>query len=343
MQNGYYLTGHIDELTPSETCRLIEYGKKLKYATVFLDVGGRQDKYREQAIIYPKINDNTPTQEDKIARRQLFRAVEREIAKFEPYYSIREATFMRSNPGGENQESHTDMGSAEVDSQEFVPLVILVAIMGGTKLRVFPGVFGTDEDSNSIVGDKHKDIELNEGQAIVFRGDLAHCGLGYARLNYRIHLTLRAARPSENNTAAAAASSSSSDDDEEATSGNVTHPVRKGHFTCGGCRAPIKTKDALAKHKKFNCPVLADPEIQRKLKEKRDARNQVPSRCEYCEGEEVIYGNRLSLRKHLNRKHNIKLNNKGEVINVTEDPPAEGKTKGGGGDKMRMKKKQKRS
>ena len=63
--------------------------------------------------------------------------------------------------------------------QEDVPLACIVALQGGTRLHVWP--FDTD---------KEEVVTLEEGEMLIFRGDLCHAGAAYSRKNTRIHAYL---------------------------------------------------------------------------------------------------------------------------------------------------------
>ena len=58
-----------------------------------------------------------------------------------------------------------------------VPGGIFVAMMSGSKIRIYRGCFG---EADKI---KEMDIEVKPGQVLLFRGDVAHCGLPYDHTN----------------------------------------------------------------------------------------------------------------------------------------------------------------
>ena len=60
-----------------------------------------------------------------------------------------------------------------------VPLSIMLAIEPNTKLWIYPN--GCDDTTGALL------VELNVGDALVWRGDLVHAGCGYAVQHYRLH------------------------------------------------------------------------------------------------------------------------------------------------------------
>ena len=60
-----------------------------------------------------------------------------------------------------------------------VPLSVLLAVMEGTKLWVFPR--GCADDEAAFV------VRLDVGEILVWRGDLVHAGAGYSCEHVRIH------------------------------------------------------------------------------------------------------------------------------------------------------------
>jgi len=93
-------------------------------------------------------------------------------------------------PGCAEQTPHTDYEpSAELLQlrDDRVPLSIVVAVEDGGKLLAWPGAFGQEyhRRQNFVA---RKDITLNAGDAVVFRGDLVHAGAAYDCENIRLHV-----------------------------------------------------------------------------------------------------------------------------------------------------------
>lgn len=84
------------------------------------------------------------------------------------------------------QPAHSDSPAAadgkpqlgELDDAD-VPLSVLLAIMPGTKLWIFPS--GCDSPEEAFV------VNLDVGQVMAWRGDLVHAGAGYALEHVRVH------------------------------------------------------------------------------------------------------------------------------------------------------------
>ena len=84
------------------------------------------------------------------------------------------------------QPAHSDSPAAAEGKPQLaelhdadVPLSVLLAIMPGTKLWVFPS--GCDSPDEAFV------VHLDVGQLMVWRGDLVHAGAGYAHEHVRVH------------------------------------------------------------------------------------------------------------------------------------------------------------
>ncbi|POM81479.1 Hypothetical protein PHPALM_540 [Phytophthora palmivora] len=58
---------------------------------------------------------------------------------------------------------------------------MIVALEESTKLNVFDGCYQNSGHARASV------IELHPGWCILFREDLIHCGVGYSKVNFRLH------------------------------------------------------------------------------------------------------------------------------------------------------------
>jgi hypothetical protein len=88
---------------------------------------------------------------------------------------------IQSEAGCREQPAHTDYEPQPQLDNEYVPLALFLALMPNTRLHVWPGL-----TTNSL---KHT-IELQSGDAILFRGDLVHAGAAYDTKNLRMHCYL---------------------------------------------------------------------------------------------------------------------------------------------------------
>lgn len=104
---------------------------------------------------------------------------------------------IHSKPGCQDQAAHCDYvpdsALAKVPNHQ-MPLAVLVSIMPGTCLNVWPNSIKLSTLSAKRVK-KVKPIrckveKLNPGDMLVFRGDLAHAGSRYKNNNCRLHTFL---------------------------------------------------------------------------------------------------------------------------------------------------------
>jgi hypothetical protein len=110
---------------------------------------------------------------------------------------------IQSKAGCQEQPAHTDYEpQAELDVDQ-IPLALLLAVMPDTKLHVWPRSIGLSADVSRITGPIAKQtIELDPGDAVLFRGDLVHAGAAYSSDHLRMHCYLdsAAAKRSANTT-----------------------------------------------------------------------------------------------------------------------------------------------
>ena len=76
-----------------------------------------------------------------------------------------------------DQGEHTDEPAEKVQAlpDPSKPLSILYAVESGTRLRIRP------------LGGEWRVVRLEPGDMLVFRGDVCHHGMGYAREHVRVH------------------------------------------------------------------------------------------------------------------------------------------------------------
>lgn len=105
-----------------------------------------------------------------------------------PIWEIIEDVVLESLAGGPTQEVHRDIPIDVVNqliAKSGYPPVGINSSLMQTSLRVFNG--------NALVLCRKliwRDIMLNSAQCIVFRGDLAHCGMAYNSTNICIHFVI---------------------------------------------------------------------------------------------------------------------------------------------------------
>jgi len=98
---------------------------------------------------------------------------------------------LESEPGCQRQAAHCDyIPTAELlrlDASK-LPLLFLLAIEPNTTLDVWPGSHHTIRSKGPLR--PRKTVQLDAGDAIVFRADLVHAGSAYASANRRVHVYL---------------------------------------------------------------------------------------------------------------------------------------------------------
>jgi hypothetical protein len=91
---------------------------------------------------------------------------------------VKDVYALRSLPGCKRQPKHTDVAeplSLINVHPDTVPLALIYALEDNTTLRIWPFTGGCVT------------IQMQTGFMVVFRGDLFHCGMEYAKQNTRIH------------------------------------------------------------------------------------------------------------------------------------------------------------
>ena len=156
------------------------------------DDGGGDNK-RSQMELY-RIHDR----KDARYRTAFEKALRTAVCTLFPSYKEGGMVVLRSDPGCQAQRAHTDYTptdqnglaydwSAENENQ--IPLSVLVALMDDTYFDVWPEAIRFKEQQDYI---QCKQLRLNAGDVVVFRGDLVHAGGSSSQLNLRIHAYLEA-------------------------------------------------------------------------------------------------------------------------------------------------------
>ncbi|GMF32254.1 unnamed protein product [Phytophthora fragariaefolia] len=98
------------------------------------------------------------------------------------------SSFMRSKPGGSEQEPHQDYQSSDLaQARTRTQTAFWEAIFAlelDTKLRVYKGCFTAKIDSEALA------VQIPVGFCVLFRGDLIHNGTTFASTNHRLHCYL---------------------------------------------------------------------------------------------------------------------------------------------------------
>ncbi|KAG3164653.1 hypothetical protein PI124_g11555 [Phytophthora idaei] len=154
---------------------LLAEAKDRDYSGVFNRVGGDDDEIREQSRVNPRGMSS--------ALQELEKALKVVIAMIHPGWMPGVFSFMRSKPGGTEQEPHQDyqekdLARARKKFPDGVPGSMIFALEPKTKLRVY------------MVSFKARVVEVPVGFCVLFRGDLIHNGMPYASKNHRLHCYL---------------------------------------------------------------------------------------------------------------------------------------------------------
>jgi hypothetical protein len=109
-------------------------------------------------------------------------------ACFDAAWRASSFAFLRSLPGGQEQEPHQDYSPEDLartaaTNPDSIPASAIISLMDGTSLKVFPGCYDRANRSGEL-------IQLKPGDCIIFRGDLVHCGVAYSVENTRMHCYL---------------------------------------------------------------------------------------------------------------------------------------------------------
>lgn len=287
--SGYYVTNPFD-LTDDDLSYFIAFGESLNYGSMFENVAGKQDPLRQQG-------DFNWTKTNRAKLYKLYGLINLEAQKISPDLEIKGASsFIRSSAGCKPQEPHPDMEIArvarEITETGVAPFLMMIALMDGATLKIFPKSCGGQE--NEVVNRSHnRKIELKAKQALLFRGDLVHCGVGYSKVNWRMHITLgsRRLRPLR------------------LVNNNRWFGVTFKVFHCpsSGCSARLGSTDSLGKHLRDSCcKVTAEAlEERRKRKEARLQALEIRVYCPLCSRGQQPFREPDKFRAHMKKKHEL--------------------------------------
>jgi hypothetical protein len=152
--------------------------EKREYVSIFKEVGGSDDPDRAQSRV-----------ECRTAALRAIRDRLNDHARcLDSRWSASVFSYLRSLPGGVQQAAHQDYTSEDIarsaaEHQGSIPASAVVAIMPKTSLKVYPRCFSACEGDGV-------NVPIPPGHAIIFRGDLIHCGMPYKHVNYRLHCYL---------------------------------------------------------------------------------------------------------------------------------------------------------
>lgn len=236
----------------------------LAYANIFKDAIGdsHMDPFRSQAVF----SDTAPFKWIQTSITDL-------VELFNMGWSPRNWVVIWSKAGGGEQAPHQDFPKREVTHamagvgfkydkktkrdkevriRPTIQAGIIISLMPATKLIIYDRCFN-DADMT-----KKKELLMDAGECVIFRGDLVHAGAAFAEDNYRIHATLVIP--------------------EVPWDPNATEAVPIRDHKCRFCPKRMETQRAINAHIQF---CQANPERENHLRDKR-ARNRRPKKCERC-------------------------------------------------------------
>ncbi|KUF80061.1 hypothetical protein AM587_10012248 [Phytophthora nicotianae] len=208
--------------------------------------------------------------------QELSKALKVVVAMLHPGWEPGVFSFMRSMPGGAEQEPHQDYQESDlVRAREHhpggVPASMIFALEPGTKLRIYVGCFTARDDSKARV------VEIPVGFCVLFRGDLIHNGMPYTTTNYRLHCYLSYAGMK--------------------WTPDIVQDALPQHGECQYCGEKVEKGQALRKHR-FYCE--KNPKgVENRLKRKREYKKG-KYKCEVCD---KVFKRQSSLRVHKMREH----------------------------------------
>lgn len=170
------------ELTPATVQALLEAAEKAPFSPVFLDLSGTMDAYRSQSF-FDDLDAGVAQADEHL--RDVASCIHKD-------YEPQAYSFLKSIPGGQDQETHQDYPPANIKAVQkrypgCVPASMILALQQETRLKVFAGCFLKPDEEHARI------LTIPVGFALIFRGDLFHCGVAYDETNYRVHsyLTLK--------------------------------------------------------------------------------------------------------------------------------------------------------
>lgn len=144
-----------------------------KYGTIF-NGWGKNDKKRSQH----KISKTS---------MKIFRPMVTKLKKLFPKHIVRDGYVIKSRPNCKTQRRHRDYErNKELLESDLKPLSMLYSVNVGGKLRVWEKSHLRNKLSAEEVK-QVKTIELDAGDAVIFRGDLYHSGAAYKCVHHRVH------------------------------------------------------------------------------------------------------------------------------------------------------------
>jgi len=145
----------------------------------------------------PIFNDNPDHKTDRKRKQATIssawsRALRRRLATEFPALKPSSMVVIESRPGCQRQAAHCDYIPSEDllgMSDEAIPLLFLLAVEPNTTLDVWPRshqILRSTERQSA----QRTTLQLDAGDAIVFRADLVHAGSAYTEANRRVHVYL---------------------------------------------------------------------------------------------------------------------------------------------------------
>ncbi|KKL07371.1 hypothetical protein LCGC14_2586680 [marine sediment metagenome] len=181
---GYEVYSDVIPIKDNIVEKLIDYGRNGSQIFNHHETRLRNDHKRRQATLQRR-------------SANLRNGIQDFVSEQFPHLTLKNLVVIHSKPGCGDQASHCDYvpepNLATVPDSHF-PLAVLLAVMPGTKISVWPRSIRFAYTSPTILQQiqpiHRKTLELDIGDMLVFRGDLVHAGAAYDEENVRIHCFL---------------------------------------------------------------------------------------------------------------------------------------------------------
>lgn len=194
-ERGYMTFSNIISNSEAET--VLNDGSKLSYVPIFKEVFGDMDRFRLMGNFSNRKRSSFVKLRNRVCEF---------VASFDNMKWIPKTwVILKSLEGGEEQAPHHDYPQFEISNARLhwkttIQAGMIVAFMNNTNFIVYEGCFGGEVSIS-----KKRELTLNQGDCIIFRGDLVHAGAAFTKLNYRMHVYLTVKDIPWNNNATEAA------------------------------------------------------------------------------------------------------------------------------------------
>ncbi|ETN04744.1 hypothetical protein PPTG_14532 [Phytophthora nicotianae INRA-310] len=222
------------------------------------------------------------------AMKKVHGAVKAIVTDTEDQWEMKEAswTALKSLPGGDRQGPHKDFPAFETTkallTKRRIEASVIVALMPRTRFIVFPRRFGSVVDR-----DDAKELILDKGDILIFRGDLVHAGAAFDEENVRLHcyVLVKGIHQVENTTEAAAFAT----------------------YMCENCLLVVESRRALSNHLR-SCRSRSE-----------EAENEERDERVHCECHGKFFNSMNSYYQHMRRERLKRLREAEQEVKMAEE------------------------